>query len=32
MVNLSVDMEKCLPPPVVDVGEVSGEELDMMSA
>jgi hypothetical protein len=25
MLNLSLDMEKVLPPPVVDVGEGSGE-------
>ncbi len=31
MVNLSLLMEKCLPPPPgAEVGEASGDELDML--
>lgn len=30
MLNLSLDMEKVLPPPIVEVGEASGE-LDIAS-
>jgi hypothetical protein len=30
--NLSLDMEKCLPPPFAEVGEASGEELDIAAA
>jgi hypothetical protein len=29
MVNLSLDMENVLPPPVADVGDASGDELDI---
>lgn len=28
--NLSLLIEKCLPPPVAEVGEASGDELDML--
>ena len=31
MENLSLDMENCLPPPVAEVGEASGDELDIAS-
>lgn len=31
MLNLSLDMENVLPPPVAEVGEASGEELDIAS-
>lgn len=30
ILKLSLDMEKCLPPPVAEVGEASGDELDML--
>jgi len=30
MVNLSLDMEKVLLPPVAEVGEASGDELDIV--
>lgn len=30
MLNLSLVIEKCLPPPVAEVGDASGDELDML--
>jgi hypothetical protein len=31
MVNLSLDIENVLPPPIADVGDASGDELDIAS-